>query len=165
MRAVSNQSPWFSIINLMEAQMNAILLKSRFALAIVALIAVALAGGAGMATAGEIKVNLTGDQEVPAVETSATGSGTIKVEDDKSVKGKITTSDIKGIGAHIHEGAPGKNGPDIITLKKTSDNEWTVPDNAKLTDAQYDAYKAGHLYINVHSDSNKGGEIRGQMKR
>ena len=145
--------------------MNLILLKSRFTLAVVALIAGILAGSASMATAGELKVNLSGDQEVPPVQTSATGNGTIMVEDDKSVKGKITTSGIKGTGAHIHEGAPGKNGPDIITLKKTSDNEWSLPGDAKLTDAQYDAYKAGSLYINVHSDANKGGEIRGQLKR
>ncbi|MBA2658370.1 MAG: CHRD domain-containing protein [Nitrosospira sp.] len=145
--------------------MNTIILKSRFVLAIVALIAGTFVGGAGVATAGEVKVNLSGDQEVPAVQTSATASGAVTVEDDKSIKGKITTSDIKGTGAHIHEGALGKNGPDIITLKKTSDNEWSVPSGAKLTDAQYDAYKAGNLYINVHSDANKGGEIRGQLKR
>jgi len=144
---------------------NLILLKSRFTLAIVALMAGILAGSASMATAGEIKVNLSGDQEVPPVQTSATGNGTIMVEDDKSVKGKITTSGIKGTGAHIHEGAPGKSGPDIITLKKTSENEWSLPGDAKLTDAQYDAYKAGSLYINIHSDANKGGEIRGQLKR
>ena len=149
----------------MEVQMNLILLKSRFTLAVIALIAGILAGSASMATAGELKVNLSGDQEVPPVQTSATGNGTITVEDDKAVKGKITTSGIKGTGAHIHEGAPGKNGPDIITLKKTSDNEWSLPGDAKLTDAQYDAYKAGSLYINVHSDANKGGEIRGQLKR
>jgi hypothetical protein len=34
-----------------------------------------------------------------------------------------------------------------------------------LTDAQYDAYKAGGLYINVHSSEHKSGEIRGQLKR
>lgn len=145
--------------------MNTIFLKSRFALAIVALIAGTLAGSAGMAIAGEIKVNLSGDQEVPPVQTPASGSGTITVDEDKSVKGKITTSGIKANVAHIHEGAPGKNGPDIIPLKKTSDNEWSVASDAKLTDAQYDAYKAGNLYINVHSDAHKGGEIRGQLKR
>lgn len=145
--------------------MTTILRKSQFTLAIIALIAVAFAGSAGMATAGELKVNLSGDQEVPPVQTSATGTGTIKVEDDKSVKGKITTSGIKGTGAHIHEGAVGKNGPDIITLRKTSDNEWSVPDGAALTDAQYDAYKAGNLYINIHSEEHKSGEIRGQLKK
>ncbi len=144
--------------------MNTVL-RTRSTLAIVALIAGTLAGGTGFATAGEIKVNLSGDQEVPPVQTSASGSGTITVDDDRSVKGKITTSDLKGTGAHIHEGAVGKNGPDIITLKKSSDNEWSVPGDAKLTDAQYDAYKAGNLYVNVHSDANKSGEIRGQLKR
>jgi hypothetical protein len=59
----------------------------------------------------------------------------------------------------------GKNGPDIITLRKTGDNEWSVPTDAKLTDAQYDAYKAGGLYVNVHSDAHRSGEIRGQLKR
>ena len=145
--------------------METIFRKSRFNLIIVALIASVLGGGAGIAAANDIKVNLSGDQEVPPVKTSASGSGTITVDDDKSIKGKITTSDIKGTGAHIHEGASGKNGPDIITLKKTSDNEWSVPGNAKLTDAQYDAFKAGHLYVNVHSDAHKSGEIRGQLKR
>jgi glucose dehydrogenase len=139
--------------------------KSRFNLAIVVLITSALAGGAGMATAGEINFSLSGDQEVPPVQTTASGTGTIKVEDDKSIKGKVTTSNIKGTGAHIHEAAPGKNGPDIITLTKASDDEWTVPSGAKLTDAQYDAFKAGNLYVNVHSDANKSGEIRGQLKR
>jgi len=145
--------------------METIFRKSRFSLAIVALIASVLAGGAGIAGAMDIKVNLSGDQEVPPVKTSASGNGTITVSDDKSVKGRITTSDIKATGAHIHEGASGKNGPDIITLKKTSDNEWSVPADAKLTDAQYDAFKAGHLYVNVHSDAHKSGEIRGQLKR
>lgn len=145
--------------------MNTVVRTSRFTLAIVTLIAGTLAGGLGFATAGEMKVNLSGDQEVPPVQTMASGNGTITVEDDRSVKGKITTSDIKGTGAHIHEGAVGKNGPDIITLKKSSDNEWSVPDDAKLTDAQFDAYKAGGLYVNVHSDAHNSGEIRGQLKR
>ncbi|SEL09209.1 CHRD domain-containing protein [Nitrosovibrio tenuis] len=145
--------------------METIFRNSRFKLAIVALVASMLAGGVGIAAASDVKVNLSGDQEVPPVKTSASGSGTITVNDDKSIKGKITTSNIKATGAHIHEGAPGKNGPDIITLKKTSDNEWSVPDDAKLTDAQYDAFKAGNLYVNVHSDAHKSGEIRGQLKR
>lgn len=44
--------------------MNTVL-RTRSTLAIVALIAGTLAGGTGFATAGEIKVNLSGDQEVP----------------------------------------------------------------------------------------------------
>jgi hypothetical protein len=65
--------------------------------------------------------------------------------------------------AHIHEAAMGKNGPIIVPLTKTDDNTWSVPPGAKLTDAQYASYMAGNLYVNVHSEANPGGEIRGQL--
>ena len=35
---------------------------------------------------------------------------------------------------------------------------------AKLTAEQLKAYKDGQLYINVHSEAHKGGEIRTQLK-
>jgi hypothetical protein len=110
-------------------------------------------------------VMLSGAEEVPPVKTSASGSGTITVNDDKSVSGSVTTTGVVGTAAHIHVGAAGKNGPVIIPLTKSSDgNTWTVPEGAKLTDAQYNDYKAGNLYVNVHSAANKGGEVRGQLK-
>lgn len=109
-------------------------------------------------------VTLSGAQEVPPVTTSATGSGTITINADKSVSGSVTTSGVAAAAAHIHEGAAGKNGPIIIPMTKTSDNVWTVQAGAKLTDAQYESYKAGNLYVNVHSATYKGGEIRGQLK-
>jgi len=101
--------------------MNGPILKSRVTLTSCAMAALLLAVFAGRVTAAEIQVKLSGDQEVPPVQTSASGSGSVTVEDDKSIKGKIITDGIKGNGAHIHEGAVGKNGPDIITLKKTGD--------------------------------------------
>jgi len=109
-------------------------------------------------------VTLSGSQEVPPVTTSASGSGSIKVSDDKTVTGSVKTSGIDGAAAHIHVGAPGQNGPVAVPLAKGMDGTWSVPAGAKLTDAQYTAYKAGNLYVNVHSAANKGGEIRGQVK-
>jgi hypothetical protein len=142
----------------------------KFGRTIVPVATLALTIGAGYwATAAdkgeEIKVNLTGDQEVPPVKTSATGSGTITIGADESVSGSITTKGIEGTAAHIHEGAPGKNGPVIIPLTKGSDNvTWSVPAGAKLTEIQHENLNAGNLYVNVHSATNKGGEIRAQLK-
>jgi hypothetical protein len=76
----------------------------------------------------------------------------------------VTTTGIVATAAHIHMAAKGQNGPVIVPLSKTADNVWSVPAGAKLTDAQYDAYKAGNLYVNVHSAANKGGEIRAQLQ-
>jgi CHRD domain len=110
-------------------------------------------------------VKLSGSEEVPPVTTKASGSGTITVKDDKTVSGSVKTEGVVGTMAHIHMGKAGANGPVIITLTKSSDgNTWSVPAGAKLTDAQYEAYKASGLYVNVHSAANKGGEVRGQIK-
>ena len=111
-----------------------------------------------------INVSLSGSQEVPAVTTSASGSGTITIATDLSVSGSVTTMGVDGTMAHIHMAATGQNGPVIVPMTKTADQVWSIPTGAKLTDAQYQSFKAGNLYVNVHSAANKGGEIRGQLK-
>jgi CHRD domain len=110
-------------------------------------------------------VTLSGDEEVPPVNTKASGSGTITVKDDMTVGGSVKTSNVVGTMAHIHMAPAGRNGPVIITLVKSKDgNTWSVPEGAKLTEAQFNAYRAGGLYVNVHSAANKGGEVRGQLR-
>jgi hypothetical protein len=118
----------------------------------------------GVASAKDVAVTLSGDQEVPAVTSAAKGTGTITIADDKSVSGSVKTTGMTGTMAHVHEAAPGQNGPPIITLEKKGENEWLVPAGSKLTDAQLASFKAGNLYVNVHSAEHKGGEIRSQLK-
>ena len=118
---------------------------------------------AGPAFAAEVK--LSGDQEVPAVKTAASGSGNISVASDGAVSGSVMTTGLAGTAAHIHQGAAGKNGGVVIPLTKSADgNTWSVPAGAKLNADQLKAYQAGELYVNVHTEANKGGEIRAQLK-
>jgi hypothetical protein len=124
----------------------------------------ALLLGGGSAFAVDVKVNLTGAEETPPVTTSASGTGVIKIAADKSVSGTVKTAGIEGTVAHIHVGAPGQSGPPIITLAKGADGVWSVPAGSKLTDEQYASFKAGNLYVNVHSAEHKPGEIRAQLK-
>ena len=115
------------------------------------------------AFAQKVETTLSGDQEVPPVQTKAKGMGMISVDDDKSVSGEVTTTGVEGTMAHIHQAAKGANGDVIIPLEKDGDGKWKVPAGAKLSDEQYEAFKAGKLYVNVHSAANKGGEVRGQL--
>lgn len=131
--------------------------------AVIAAAMLVLATLSGPASATEVKLILSGDMEVPAVATKASGSGTITFNKDRTVSGSIATSEIIATAAHIHLGKTGTNGPVIITLERDGDNGWKVPDGAKLDEAQYRAYMGGELYINVHSAAHKGGEIRGQL--
>jgi len=118
---------------------------------------------AWMPGSGAIKVNLTGSEEVPPANTSASGSGSFRVAEDGTISGSVTTTGVQGTMAHIHQADKGKNGPVIVPLTKNGDT-YSVPDGRKLTAAQMDALKKGGLYVNVHSDRYKGGEIRAQLQ-
>lgn len=115
-------------------------------------------------SAAEINVTLSGDQEVPPVTTMATGTAQFMVDDDMSLSGSVKTQGIKATAAHIHAGAAGKNGPVAVPLTMKGDDEWIVPVDTKLTDAQMTELKAGGMYVNVHSAAHPDGEIRAQLK-
>ena len=121
------------------------------------------AAGSSIAFAADVKVNLTGANEVPPVKTSATGEGMISIGDDGAVSGSVATKGIQGTAAHIHVGAAGKNGPVAVPFTKDGDT-YKAPAGAKLNADQMKAFKAGDLYVNVHSAANPDGEIRGQLK-
>jgi hypothetical protein len=137
----------------------------RFAWLLAASVALA---GCGMMksetkTAGSAPLQLSGSQEVPPVTVTGSGTGTITVAPDGAVSGSVKTTGVTGNAAHIHVGAAGTNGPVIIPLTKNGD-EYSVPAGAKLTEEQMKRYKAGELYVNVHTVANPGGEVRAQLK-
>ena len=132
---------------------------------------IALAGCSGMREkmpdwmpgSGAMKVSLSPAEEVPPAKSEGKGSGSFRVAEDGTISGSVKTEGVQGTMAHIHQGAKGANGPVIVPLAKNGDT-YSVPDGKKLTPAQIEALKAGNLYVNVHSDKYKGGEIRAQLQ-
>ena len=143
--------------------MNSIPTIRHFLPGIVAAATLALSAFSMSATADELLFKLSGDAEVPPVATTASGTGTITINPDMTVSGKVTTSGVAATMAHIHVGKAGANGAVVVTLAKSGDNVWLVPDGTRLSEAAYQSYKAGELYVNVHSAEHKAGEIRGQL--
>lgn len=116
-----------------------------------------------MPGSGAISVSLSGAEEVPPAKTEGSGSGSFRVAEDGTITGSVTTKGVAGTMAHIHQAAKGKNGPVIVPLTKSGDT-YSVPAGRKLTEAQIKALKEGSLYVNVHSNKYKGGEVRAQLQ-
>ncbi len=110
-----------------------------------------------------VGVKLSGAEEVPPVNVTGSGSGSLRLAEDGTLTGSVTTKSVAGTAAHIHVGAKGKNGPVIVPLEKKGDT-YSVPAGRKLTASQIKDWKDGELYVNVHSARHKGGEVRGQIQ-
>jgi hypothetical protein len=107
--------------------MNFIPTIRHFLPGIVAAATLALSAFSISATADELLFKLSGDAEVPPVATTASGTGTITINPDMTVSGKVTTSGVAATMAHIHVGKAGANGAVVVTLAKSGDNVWLVP--------------------------------------
>jgi len=117
-----------------------------------------------MGATSDSTLMLSGAEEVPPVNTQASGVSRIAVIGDKTVTGSVEVRNLNTTAAHIHLAPKGQNGPVIIPLAKTGENVWSVPADTILSSAQFDAYRSGNLYVNVHSAANPNGEIRAQLK-
>jgi len=122
---------------------------------------------AGPAFAEKFKAALDGKSEVPA-NTSA-GTGTADIDYDaatKKLSWKLTYSGLSGpaTAAHFHGPAEaGKNAGVAVAIPNATASP--VEGNATLTDAQASDLMAGKYYVNVHTQANPGGEIRGQVTK
>jgi CHRD domain len=121
--------------------------------------------------------NLTGSEEVPPVQTNATGMAEISaytVAGD-SITYSVNVTNIKDVTAgHIHFGKEGENGPIVVTLFKYDPPRNEVSETGTITADKLEGPMAGKrvfdvalagsngsLYMNIHTVENPNGEIRG----
>ncbi len=119
--------------------------------------------------------SLTGTTEVDPVLTDAEGGLAFEFRN-----GEITaTGSFSGLGSnyiespgsHIHEGFAGTNGGVLYALTPELDDEvdaragtFSADDNTfAFSEEEIVKLVTGELYINVHSEENPGGEVRGQV--
>jgi len=95
------------------------------------------------------------------------GAGLARVEINDATNTICTDLEIRQIGtptaAHIHRGAPGVNGPPVVTLDPPDDND--SDDCDQVADALVDEIRnnPGGFYVNVHTTDFPNGAIRGQL--
>ncbi|PSW20765.1 CHRD domain-containing protein [Photobacterium sanctipauli] len=110
---------------------------------------------------------LDGNQEVPAVDTDASGLGyaTLNTESYELDLKVITTGVDDAEAAHIHEGEIGTNGGVAVFLEQNAEDPtvWQTPEDTTLEADVANTLLAGGHYVNVHTPGVPSGEIRGQI--
>ena len=119
---------------------------------------------------------LSGQDEVPPTNSQATGIAEFTVMGD-SVGYTVNASNMQGVTAgHIHSGKQGENGPVVVTLFKNDSPSNEVSETGSITPDKLEgpmagkqlsdlttAMSNGETYVNIHTEQNPNGEIRGQV--
>jgi hypothetical protein len=128
--------------------------------------------------------HLSGAEEVPPVDTQATGQAIFQLRSD-GLHYKLIVANIENVTmAHIHLAPAGANGPVVAWLYPDgpppelipgrfdgvlaegviTNNDLVGPLANKNLDDLLDAIRAGNTYVNVHTSQFPPGEIRGQIR-
>lgn len=126
--------------------------------------------------------DLKGNAEVPPTNINSIGNATFKLSNDqKEIQYSLNVMNLQGITeAHIHKGPEGVNGPVMVTLYKSpspsSASNKSLAIDGSITGAQLEGSLAGKpltellslmnnssTYVNVHTEQNPMGAIRGQI--
>ena len=129
----------------------------------------------------KFRATLVGSEEVPPVITTATGSSEFTLSrTNDTLFVSITVNGLSNIRfGHFHTGVRGANGAVVATLVEPptltgSQNgrigrQFITATNLSGTlagqplSALVTQLRAGGIYVNLHTDANAGGEVRGQV--
>lgn len=130
----------------------------------------------------QFNANLTGIEEVPPTNIISTGKAQFKVDSQtNNTSFTLSVENLEGItAAHIHNGTKGLNGPVIVTLFKSpspsSEDSDSLSINGTIANDNLEGPLAGKQvtdlinlmnnkssYVNVHTEQNPLGAIRGQI--
>ncbi len=104
---------------------------------------------------------LNGTSEVPSNPSTATGTATVTFNSSTKILTLTANHNVAApTAAHIHVGGPTVSGPPVFTLTTTSPITYTSP---ALTAQQEADLRANLYYVNIHTATYTGGEIRGQL--
>lgn len=134
----------------------------------------------GLAAQGSFVAGLTGIEEVPPVHTNATGSAIFLPTLEGKLMYILNVTDIDNVTkADVHVGKQGENGPVVVTIFTSESPPAQIngtlsqgnissanlqgPMKGKQLSGLIDLFQHGNAYVNVGTEQNPNGEIRGQI--
>jgi len=122
-------------------------------------------------------LNLSGDQEVPAISVAGSGGGVITMDRGQSnVHYMFVMSELSGPAqaAHFHNAMAGSNGDVVYNLSdmlmgiENYDGEfgyWNASSSPAFNMENALQFRNEAIYLNIHTAENMSGELRGQVIR
>ncbi len=121
--------------------------------------------------------NLTGKEEVPPVNSNATGTVQLTLQGEEGIDYIVNATSIRGVTeGHLHLGQKGENGLIVFTLFRPDAPIDQISENETITEDEFvgplkgksisdltTAIGNGSIYANIHTQENPNGEIRGQI--
>jgi hypothetical protein len=115
----------------------------------------------------EFEITLSGDEEVPAVDSDGEGTANVRLLKDEGlvcVDVEVSGITLPATDAHIHKGAKGSSGPVALALPLPNEDGdaygCVKADAGSITDMMD---HPENYYVNVHSEEHPDGELRGQL--
>jgi hypothetical protein len=117
-----------------------------------------------VAQSGTFRARLSPMPTTPQTVTTITGEGEVILTLDGNtltVTGNFVGMNSAATMAHVHNGPPAQPGPVVHQLEITKMPAGEISAVLELTDEQVIALNYNELYIQVHSETNPPGELRG----
>ena len=112
----------------------------------------------------KLRATLEGVSEVPPNASKATGAGDFTVDTvTRQLTFRVVYDGLSGpaTAGHIHgPAAPGANAPPVVPFQIPAS---PIMGTATLDESQVRELLGGLMYVNIHSASFPGGELRGQI--
>ena len=132
-------------------------------------IAVFALASSSIAATIKLKAELKASNEIPPNDSKGTGSVDITFDEaTKKLTWKGTYANLTGPASASHFHGPaqaGKNAGILIPIFVAPASQSPFEGSAVLTDEQVGYLNAGMLYVNIHTNANKAGELRGQVTK
>ena len=164
-------------------------MSKRFGYLLMCIIGGLVIGLSAFTVAARVRVytaHLSGAEEVPAVDTDATGEAVFRLSaDGQTLHYRLIVANINDVlMAHIHVAPAGQNGGVVVWLYPDAPPPELIPGSSDgilaegtiTTDDLVGSLagqdlsdlvalmEAGNTYVNVHTSTFPGGEIRGQIR-
>lgn len=111
-----------------------------------------------------LTVGLSGTQVIPAADTRQTGSSSFSLDNNTAQLFGSVNSSVQGVTAvHLHEGAVGEVGAEVLELIADDVGQYSVPAMTFLDAQDSASLRAGAMYVDVHTVDFPAGELRAQL--